>query len=124
MDTPHRLLGTLLGYGPFLLKILAGALLFSTHIRRRPHFLARISAGFLAELLLGALVFRLCYSSGSWLVQNTLCYLLLFLLSLISLFAAFDERPTTLILCAVSGYMTEHISAQLLQMAQWWDPRT
>lgn len=124
MDNLRGPLGTLLGYGPFLLKILAGGLLFSTHVRRKPNFLARISAGFLAELLLGGLVFRLCYSNGSWLIQNTLCYLLLFLLSLISLFAAFDERPTTLILCAVSGYMTEHISAQLLQMTQWWDSRT
>lgn len=31
--------------------------------------------------------------------------------------------PTTLILCAVSGYMTEHISARCLQMLAWWDPK-
>lgn len=118
-----QLSGVLLACGPFLLKILIGGLLFSTHFQRKSPFLPRIVGCFFLELLLGAPVYLLCYFSGSWPIRNTLCFLLLFLLSLISLFAAFDEPPTTLILCAVSGYMTEHISAQFLQMTQWWDAR-
>ena len=123
MDTPHRLLGTLLGCGPFLLKLLVGSLLFSTHFRRKERFRLRLLLAFGIELPLGVLLYLLCYFSGWWPVQNTLCFLLLFLLSLPALFAAFDEPPTTLILCAVSGYMTEHISAQCLQMLAWWDPK-
>lgn len=118
-----KLLGPLLGCFFFLLKLLMGGLIFSTHFQRKRYFLFRLTAGFLLELPLGALVFQLCYSSESWPIRSTLCYLLLFLLSLIALFAAFDEPPTTLILCAVSGYMTEHISAQCLQMLTWWDPQ-
>ena len=53
---------------------------------------------------MGVPVCLLCYSCPWWPIQNTLCYLLLFLLSLPAIFASFDEPPTTLILCAV-GYL-------------------
>lgn len=124
MSIFDQLMGAALGCGTFLIKLLMGSLLFSTHFQRKKPFWPRLAAGFLAELILGAAVFWLCYSSDNWQIQNTLCYLLLFVVSCIGLFAAFDEPPTTLILCAVSGYMTEHISAQLLQMSQWWDAKT
>lgn len=123
MDSLVTLLGTFLGFGPFLLKLLLGSLLFTTRFRRKERFAIRLLLALGGELLLGVPVCLLCYSSPWWPVQNTLCYLLLFLLSLLPLFAVFDEPPTTLVLCAVSGYMTEHISAQCLQMLAWWDPR-
>lgn len=123
MDGLLTMLGVFLGFGPFLLKLLVGSLLFSTHFRKKERFLLRLLLAFGVELLLGAPLYLLCYFSGWWPIQSTLCFLLLFLLSLPALFAAFDEPPTTLILCAVSGYMTEHISAQCLQMLAWWDPK-
>lgn len=123
MDDLFALVGVFLGFAPFLFKLLVGSLLFSTHFRRKERFALRLLLTFGTELLLGVPVCLLCYSCPWWPIQNTLCYLLLFLLSLPALFAAFDEPPTTLILCAVSGYMTEHISAQCLQMLSWWDPK-
>ena len=123
MDNLFTLVGVFLGFGPFLFKLLVGSLLFSTHFRRKERFALRLLLAFGTELLLGVPVCLLCYSCPWWPIQNTLCYLLLFLLSLPAIFASFDEPPTTLILCAVSGYMTEHISAQCLQMLAWWDPK-
>lgn len=123
MNGPLVLFGTFLGCGPFLLKLLAGALLFSARFHKKKQFILRLTLAFAAALAAGAPLYLLCYSSGWWPVQNTLCYLLLFLISLEPLFAAFDEPPSTLILCAVSGYMMEHISAQLLQLFRKWDTR-
>lgn len=123
MDTLLKFLGVFSGCGTFLLKLLAGELLFSAHFRRKSRFMFRLGLAFAAALLVGTPIFTLCYFSGLWFIQNTLCYLLLFLLSLVVLFAVFEESPTTLILCAVSGYMTEHISSQCLQMLKWWNPK-
>lgn len=122
MDHLLQLMGGFLGSSPFLFKLMIGSLLFSTRFRRKNRFWLRLSLIFGFELLLGVPICLLCYSSGWWPIRNTLCYFLLFLLILPVLFTAFDEPPTTLILCAVSGYMTEHISAQCLQMLEWWNP--
>lgn len=112
----------LLATGPFLAELLVGTLLFSTRFRRRKHYYIRLTVSFFLEMTLGSLIYYLCYFSGLWLIRNTLCYLLLFALSLFSPLFCFDERPTTLVLCGVSGYMTQHIGAQILQMLRLWEP--
>ncbi len=36
-------------------------------------------------------------------------------------FFCFKEHPAQLILCAVSGYMTQHIGSQVIQITPWWE---
>lgn len=121
MSGIHYIGAMLLAVGPFLAELLSGILIFSTRFRRREHFFPRMAVAFAAELLAGCAVYCLCYFSDFWFVSNTLCYLGLFALALLVPFFCFRERPATLILCAVSGYMTQHIGSQLLQMTRlWW----
>lgn len=100
----------------FLLELLAGDLLFAGRFRKRRWPVLRCGLALALEALLGIPIYLLCYSSSLWLVQSTLYYLLLFGLSLLPLFACFDEPPLTLISCGVSGYMAQHIGSQLYQV--------
>lgn len=100
----------------FLLELFAGDLLFAARFRKKAHIILRCIMSLAFEVILGIPIYLLCYSNGSWIIQNTLYYLLLFFVSLIVLFCCFDEPPLTLVSCGVSGYMAQHIGSQIYQM--------
>lgn len=100
----------------FLLELVAGDLIFATHFRRKAHMIPRCILSLACEVILGIPIYLFCYSNGSWIIQNTLYYLLLFFVSLLVLFCCFDEAPLTLVSCGVSGYMAQHIGSQVYQL--------
>lgn len=100
----------------FQIELFVGDLLFALHFRKKDHVVWRCLGAFGLELLLGLPICILCYGSDLWLIKNTLYYLLLFFVSLIMPFFCFREEPMTLVFCAVSGYLAQHIGSQCNQM--------
>ncbi len=119
MENQFLLWTALLATIPFLSELFVGTLLFSIHFERRKPFSVRLLASLALEIGLSYIILIFCWSSESWLLRNTFFYLLLFILSLIMPFLCFKEHPAQLILCAVSGYMTQHIGSQVIQMMPW-----
>lgn len=107
--------GTMFMVTPFLFEILAGTMLFTVHFVRKPNFEKRLLVSALLSFVLSLLTFVGCYATGLWLVENILCYLLLFSFSVAILFACYSEPSIELVFSAVSGYMVQHIASQFSQ---------
>lgn len=101
---------------PFLFEILLGTFLFTLHAQRKEKFEKRLLASAAVAFLLSLITFRACYASNVWFVKTILCYLLVFIFSLLVPFTCYEERTVNLLFSAVSGYMVQHIGSQFLQM--------
>jgi hypothetical protein len=100
----------------FVIQLVIGDLMFAVPFRKKAHFIARFLISLTIILPLSYLIFWFCYQSSYWVIRNTLCYMLTFVLSQIFLFVCYEEPSYSLILCAVSGYMVQHIASQICQM--------
>ena len=99
----------------FPLKLLFGELLFSRYCKRRPRFGMRLCVS-VVLLIIWSVALYLPFQNAHWLLQNTLYYFLQFTISAALLAFLIDESVTDVIVCAVSGYMTEHIAAQVFEL--------
>ena len=100
----------------FYLQLAAAELLFSGSLHRREHFARKAWLYGLALLAVSVAIFYGGMVSSGWLTSNLLPFVLMFLFSLVFLRLCFEDRLYVLFLCAASGYMTQHIAAQLCQM--------
>lgn len=100
----------------FIIQLVVGDLMFAISFRKKENFIARFILSFVVIFPLSLLIFYSCYTSRFWIIQNTLCYMLIFMLSHIFLFLCYEEPSYSLIQCAVSGYMAQHIASQICQM--------
>lgn len=99
---------------PFLLQLAAGEALFSLKYRRRSRFGLRCAAALAAEIVLYLLVCAMLLWVRSWLFGDVLFYLLLFLVSLLGIWMCFQESVWSVVLCGISGYLCQHLGAQII----------
>lgn len=103
----------LLIQAPFLIQLLIGEAMFSFRYRRRRRFTLRCVLSVIGVCLLSLPVFFMAASSSQWVVSNFLMYFLLFVITVLGLFFCYDESAWSIILCAVSGYTAQHLTAQI-----------
>ena len=98
----------------FFLQILVGSFLFTTEYRRKRSIKQIL---FLSLVCLGIAIFLMWfffYTDVVW-ISQMLYYILCVVLLYLILMYAFEESKEELLLCAVSGYLSQHIASQVNQ---------
>ena len=111
----YNILGAVLSLSPFPMKLLIGEMCFAVFFKRRERFVLRLIISAIIQVAISIFLFLLVRGKG-WLAENTLYYFLQFAVSVAFMKLLFDEKLSELLPCAVSGYMMEHISAQIFEI--------
>ena len=100
----------------FFLQLIIAELLFSGALHKRDRFALRAWGSGAALLLVSIGIVYLGLISENWYATGLMPFILMFLLSVVFLWICFDEKLYSIFLCAASGYMTQHIAAQICQI--------
>ena len=100
----------------FFIQLIIAALLFTRSMHRRNRFALRAWLSGLALLAASVGVFYFGMVSEKWLLSDFLPFILMFLFSMLFLRICFEDRLYIIFLSAASGYMTQHIAAQICQI--------
>ena len=100
----------------FFIQLIVAELLFTGSMHRKQGFVKRAWISGLILLVVSVAVFYLGTFAQGWFASNLLPFVLMFLLSLVFLRSCYEDSFYILFLCAASGYMTQHIAAQICQI--------
>jgi len=103
----------------FFLQLFSGELLFSTKMERKPHFLLKTILIFILGDILSIFFYISLYLTNNWLLYNTTYYIVIFVFSYLLLMMLFNENKKALFLCATSGYLVQHITAQIILIGNY-----
>lgn len=104
---------------PIILQMTAGELMFSLRYRRRSRYALRWLLAMGIESVLCVPVCMLAAWGRGAMLNGFAVYLLLFLISLIGPALCYQESVWSIVLCGVSGYTAQHLTAQICLMTLW-----
>lgn len=93
----------------FLVELLLAELMFTFRLKKRKHFWYLLPCCLIVTILI-TYFYPLITPYTWW--YTSIMFLVIFMLSLISLLLLFDEKPVTIIFLAVASYMIQHIAYQ------------
>lgn len=93
--------------------------MFSLRYHRKSHYFLRWTLAVCIEAALCIPVCVLSVRGQGNILSSLAVYLLLFFISLVGPALCYQESVWSIILCGVSGYTTQHLTAQICLMALW-----
>ena len=106
-------------YIPTVFQITLGAVMFSLRYQRKSHYFLRWMLAACIEAALCIPVSVLAILGQGTVLNGLAVYLLLFFVSLVGPALCYRESVWSIILCGVSGYTAQHLTAQLCLMVLW-----
>ena len=106
-------------FNSFFIQLIIGELIFSGPLQKRSESLIKPILLAIACSILSSAIYVPVYAIGDLVILSIGYYLLNFVCSIVFLRIAFIDDMNMLFLTAVSGYMTQHISSQICQLALW-----
>ena len=100
----------------FFFQLIPAQLLFTGSMHKRNRFVLRAWLSGVALFFASVAVFWFGMTAEGRVFFNLLPFVIMFLLSLLFLRICYEDSFYVLFLCAASGYMTQHIAAQLCQI--------